>query len=181
MLTLPIEVKNIRHWIYTQAWELYQLLDKAAQLQIQHPDRLFLPVLICRRFQHNVRTMALDLGFIALETIVQPILPNADIGPAAVIAVRDGLGYDLVRSDEALPTLVDGFRDFVPRYAVYYARRWGRIAPVLAPHFSILRDRSLTPHQRGSAMDNLKQEAAALNGVGGPWLGDTSHYDYDGL
>ncbi len=32
-MTVPIEVKNIRHWIYPGAWELHQLLDKAARLQ----------------------------------------------------------------------------------------------------------------------------------------------------
>jgi hypothetical protein len=36
-----IEVKNLRHWIYPSSDEIFQLLDKAAQLQLRHPDQQF--------------------------------------------------------------------------------------------------------------------------------------------
>jgi hypothetical protein len=62
-VTLLIEVKNIRHWIYPSSSELYQLLDKAAQLQCARPTQLFLPVLICRRVHYLTFLMAQALGF----------------------------------------------------------------------------------------------------------------------
>ncbi len=115
--------------------------------------------------------MATDLGFVILETIVQPILPHSEVDPDALAEVRDELGYDLIRTDEPLSALVDGFRDRVPAYALRYARQWAKTAPVLAPHYRILRDTSLSPHARGSALDALKRATTNLPNVRGLWMG----------
>src|SRR5690606_18548316 len=45
---VAVEVKNIRSWIYRSTVELYQLLYKAAQLQLDHPTHRFVPVFVCR-------------------------------------------------------------------------------------------------------------------------------------
>ena len=76
-ITVLIEVKNIRDWIYPDAAELYQLLDKAARLQLAHPAQRLLPVLICRRAQYLTWLMAADLGFFVITTTSQAILPHS--------------------------------------------------------------------------------------------------------
>lgn len=50
-VTLLIEVKNIRSWVYPTSIELYQLLHKASVLQLAHPDQHIMPVLACRKAQ----------------------------------------------------------------------------------------------------------------------------------
>lgn len=45
-VAVPIEVKNIRDWIYPSSQELYQLLEKASLLQQLRPDVLMVPVFI---------------------------------------------------------------------------------------------------------------------------------------
>lgn len=66
-VTLLIEVKNLRSWIYPHSVELYQPLTKAALLQRTHPDRGIVPVLICRRAHITSYYMAKQLGFVVIE------------------------------------------------------------------------------------------------------------------
>ena len=66
-----VEVKNTRGWIYPNSAELYQVLDKGAQLQIAHPEVPFIPLLICRRMQHTTQAMAADLGFFVVGSKAQ--------------------------------------------------------------------------------------------------------------
>lgn len=46
VVTVP---KNLRPWLYPRAPELYQLLDKAARLQIAFPNTLIMPLMVLRR------------------------------------------------------------------------------------------------------------------------------------
>jgi hypothetical protein len=63
LTALLVEAKNVRHWIYPADWEIFQLLDKAAQLQAQFPDQGFVPILVARRIQYLTFLMAEELGF----------------------------------------------------------------------------------------------------------------------
>jgi hypothetical protein len=102
----PIEVKNIRHWIYPRSHELFQLLHKAALLQQQRPEIDICPVLITRKRSWTADQMTRDLGFRIFDLHKQFVLPIADVPEDRVHAVRTGLGYqDLTRSDTADPTM----------------------------------------------------------------------------
>src|SRR5450759_445853 len=75
---VPIEVKNIREWMYPNRPELYQLLYKAAMLQQARPDQAFAPVLVCRRAHVTLFRMARDLGCFVAEARAQFVLPPPD-------------------------------------------------------------------------------------------------------
>lgn len=66
-VTVVIEVKNLRSWIYPSAAELFQPLRKAAQLQREHPDAYIVPMLVCRRAHPTIYYMAQQLGFLVIE------------------------------------------------------------------------------------------------------------------
>ncbi len=65
---VPIEVKNVREWIYPHAQELHQLLFKAAVVKQQLPDVRIDPLLVCRRAHITTMFMAKRLGFFVAET-----------------------------------------------------------------------------------------------------------------
>jgi hypothetical protein len=54
-IAVPIEVKNIRDWIYPSSQELYQLLEKAAQLKQLRPEIPIVPLLVCRRALYRIQ------------------------------------------------------------------------------------------------------------------------------
>ena len=162
-LTLPIEVKNVRHWMYPSAWEIYQLLDKAARLLAQHPDHRLVPVLVCRRAHYTTFFMARDLGFLVFETILQPILPHSDVKETALTEVREELGYQLERTDDPLPLLTQSFRERVPEHAIRTATRWAATAPTLAPclqQASPIITHRLLPRGRGSLIQASRRQPA---------------------
>jgi hypothetical protein len=66
-IAVPVEVKNLRDWIYPSSQEPYQLLDKAAKLRRLHPDVPIVPVLVCRRAHYTAFKMARDMGFFIIE------------------------------------------------------------------------------------------------------------------
>jgi hypothetical protein len=140
-VVLPIEVKNVRGWIFPWSQELYQLLHKASLLQIDHPDRSILPFLVCRRMQFVTGRMAKELGFFGVETRVQPISPTTD--PVALEEVRVELGYfDLIPTldaNEALVSRVAALQSDAHKRAA----RWRLWAPILEPYFKVLREEHL--------------------------------------
>lgn len=167
--TILIEVKNLRHWIYPSSAELFQLLDKAARLQIARPDVSFVPVLVCRRAHYTTFTMAKDLGLIVLETKVQPILPHSTVPAEDLAEVNAELGYELVRTEQPLDLLTSGFQTTIPRNASTFAQQWSRTAPNLSNSYRILRSASLTPAQRKVELDKLRDTALQLLNVHGKW------------
>jgi len=61
---VPIEVKNVRHWLYPIHDEIYQLLHKAAGLANACPEHPVVPILICRKAHYRTLQLARDLGFL---------------------------------------------------------------------------------------------------------------------
>lgn len=125
-VVVPIEVKNLRDWIYPEAPELHQLLSKAARLQSAHPDLRIAPVLVCRRAHYTTFKMARTLGFYVVDLRRQFLLPSSDLDQARVDEVRAELGYDLEESEEPFPLLVAHFTTHFPPVAVRTAERWAR-------------------------------------------------------
>ncbi len=73
---MPIEVKNVRHWLYPTHPEPFQLLHKAAGLASAHPEHPVLPILICRKAHYRTLQMAHDVGFLIFQTHHQYVRPN---------------------------------------------------------------------------------------------------------
>jgi hypothetical protein len=154
-VTLPIEVKNVRHWIYPNSWEPFQLLDKAARLQLTHPELRILPVFICRRAHITTFAMARDSGIRVLSTLWQPILPHSKASTRAVDQVNRELGFDLRRTSEPHNYLVNAFQKTIPEAAAPAAARWAQVAPIVAPFATRLRNPGLSPPERARLLAEM--------------------------
>lgn len=159
-----IEVKNVRHWIYAESPELFELLDKAAQLQLANPDIALLPVLVCRRAHPTAFRMAKELGFFIADARAQFVLPLAEVPDQHLLEIQQELAFaDLTRTDKAYPRLVSLFANAVADCAKDAADRFARSAPVLARYAPVLRT-----HSPGhSAMRLLRSETQDLRDRGG--------------
>jgi hypothetical protein len=140
---LPIEVKNIRDWIYPADAVLHQLLAKAGRLQADHPDVQFVPVLVCRRAQRSAFRFANDLGFHIVDAHRQFILPRQfeqATKKRQLDEVRMALGFfDLHPWDTSYDRIVKQFRDVIPNVANRRAARWAVYGPRFADEFDAIR------------------------------------------
>jgi len=174
-VTLPIEVKNIRHWVYPDSSELYELLAKAALLQMANPGVSFMPVLVCRKVHYTTFRMAKDLGFFVAQARAQFVLPYAEVTPDHAEELRRELGFaDLVLSQEAHRPLVALFRTTIPQVAEEKAKTFAASAEMLARFSQFLRLddtrlRGETLATREEIMNELRDEARTLSWVQGGW------------
>lgn len=171
--TVTMEVKNLRSWIYPNAPELFQLLDKAPRLQVAHPRRRFMPLLICRRVQYLTFCMAKHLGFFVLifdrRAASQPIQPHWTVNANHLKEVREELGYVFALTDESMPHLTRQLERTVPNHALATAEQWAQMAPSLLPHFTALRDDRLGGAERERALDELYLAAQGIDRPTKPW------------
>jgi hypothetical protein len=166
----PIEVKNIRHWIYPTSHELFQLLYKAGPLQAAHTDLAICPVLITRKRSWTADQMSRDLGFRILDLHKQFVLPIADVREEDVSEVQVELGFhDLTRTDSADPTLTGLLGNSIRRTAQANADRWRDHGRQLVGHYDRLRNPSLRDRRRAAAMDGLREAAVNKGCWGGAW------------
>jgi hypothetical protein len=166
----PIEVKNIRHWVYPSSHELFQLLHKAALLQQANPAIEICPVLVTRKRSWTADRMSRDLGFRILDIHKQFVLPIADVLEDEVQELHDELGYtDLIRTDQADPTLTQIFAGTMRQGASRNAVSWRDAGAELGDHYETLRGRSLTQTHRTDAMIELRDEAENLGAWDGTW------------
>jgi hypothetical protein len=170
LVTVPIEVKNVREWIYPTAAELFQLLDKAARLQLEHPETGIVPLLVCRRAQFTTFTMARELGFRIQYTLTQPIQIYADIPARHLDEVNDELGYNLVPASGPHAKLTELLTRSLPAHAAGAARRWAKASPVVARYSRQLRDPALPDQRRNTLMRHLRIDAARELEATGEWL-----------
>jgi hypothetical protein len=168
VVSVLIEVKNIREWIYPTSSEMYQLLAKATLLQHSHPDRAFLPVLVCRRAHKTTFVMAKLSGFYVIDAHRQFITPTADITDEALIEVRSGLGFiDLILSVGPDALVAKHFQHHLPPVAAAFASRWKETAEALGHHFQPLRNPGLDAPDRARLMRVLRRESKTVHGSGG--------------
>jgi hypothetical protein len=159
----PIEVKNIRHWVYPNADELYQVLYKAAKLQERLPDVLICPVLITRRKSWSANQMSRDLGFRVLDVNQQFLLPAAEVREDHFIELRDELGYlDLVRTEDAHPSVVRPLSGTLIQTAVQNAERWRLRGSKLGDFYRDLRE-DMDPEDRTELLNELRDAARELD------------------
>lgn len=122
-IALPVEVKNLRDWMYPHNDEPYQLLTKAHLLAASVPEQPMVPVLICRQAHPTIYRMASDLGFFVIDARRQYIGPTAE--EAKLAEIRAELGFlDLAHEPGADERLVRRFTHTLPGYAAIAAARW---------------------------------------------------------
>jgi hypothetical protein len=160
---VPVEVKNIRDWLYPQAPEVYQLLHKAALLQRAAPDTPVHPVLICRRAHYTLFFMAKQFGFKVHDAQRQYI--RDAVKPESLQEVRNELGFqDLLATPIDSPPdkrLVRFFRVVLPKGAKEACTSWREtvLTHNLDQHFALLRDPGLRLADRGEQMGHLRVDA----------------------
>ncbi|SEF29275.1 hypothetical protein SAMN05421837_104618 [Amycolatopsis pretoriensis] len=177
---VPIEVKNVRHTLYPNHWESYQLLHKAAGLANSHPRYPVLPILICRKAHYRARQLAKDLGFLIFETHDQYVLPSERLQLDHVEEVRAELGFaDLTVTDQANPRLVDWLSGTVHREAPKFATRWMDFGRHHIGIYAALRDERLRWRQRTPWLEALHAAVEANFDTAGGWA--PSEEDEPGL
>jgi hypothetical protein len=164
-VTVLVEVKNIRNWIYPGHPELHQLLSKAAQVQQHAPSQPILPILVCRRAHKTTIWMAQKLGFFVIETKRQYL---GDVDTEALAEVQMGLHLTYLTAGSAPdPTVTTRMRDVVPLHASNYAIRWQQtvLADDFGPYFDAI-FRARTSSARAVAVATMKEHASSLGITG---------------
>lgn len=169
IVTVLVEVKNVREWLYPSAVEIYQLLYKAARLQADNPGRSLLPVLVCRRAHKTLFRMAKAFGFYVIDSRRQFLTPSADVTDDLLRAVQRELGYsDLIKWNTVDALIAKHFREHVPREAAAFSKRWAVTGPALEKQLKSLRLMGQSA-DRARAMDRLRASAPDVPGGGGGW------------
>jgi hypothetical protein len=174
VVTVLVEVKNVRHWIYPDSAELYDLLDRAARLQTRHENYPFVPVLVCRKAHSITFKMAEQLGFFIFDTHAQFLSSVQDLKPEHVEEVRYELGFNdlvLIGVDQPTPSpsMRRRFETVIPSVAARTAARFARSAPVLVNFASTLRNDTLDPEVRDDVYQQLRAAATELPDFNGGW------------
>lgn len=124
-ITVMVEVKNTRAWYYADHEDVLRVLAKAADLQLQRPGVLILPLFICRRVQFTLWELGKSHGFLPARVEQQLVLPDSELDQAVLNEVVDGLGFKDLRLGGAPTARHRGiFTAAVPRFARSYAERW---------------------------------------------------------
>lgn len=170
-LTVPVEVKNIRSWIYPGATELYQLLSKCATAQ-RHLGEVpaLLPTLVCRRAHPTVFYMAAQLGFVVIDARRQW---TGDVDESALLEVRNELHFvDLHAGSDPSIRVQDRFASHKSRLqanAHRLAATWAETAndnatvTLIAEMRRVKRD-----HERQATLGRLRRRCIA-RGCRGGW------------
>lgn len=165
VVAVPIEVKNVREWIYADSERLHQLLHKAARLQEQFPDVGIVPVLACRRGAYNTFRMAKAFGFYVADARAQFLPQREDVTPTGIEEVIVGLGYeDLTQAVRPHRLLKHHFAKAIPKVAARAASDWGQYGPQFVGHFARLRDVALPRTDRAMIAEELRKAASEILG-----------------
>lgn len=166
-VTVLIEVKSIREWIYPTSSELYQVLHKCLLLKRAHPDVPVVPILACRRAQKTAFFMAKQLGFIIIEMAAQFV--GDTVTEPQLLEVRNELGFtDLYRGAGPSHPVRDRLRTLGP-HLTGYADTWTTTGrdPDIPDRLSRLRNR-LGRTERTTLLNEIRS-ANRANGNRGGW------------
>lgn len=166
-VTVLIEVKSIREWIYPDSSELYQVLHKCLLLKRIHPDIPVVPILVCRRAQKTAFFMAKQLGFLIIEMGAQFV--GDTITEEQLLEVRNELGFsDLhLGTGPSLPVR-DRMRQHLGPYLNEFAETWTATAqdPDIADLLSRLRNK-LSRTERTTLLHDVRNANRAKGNRGG--------------
>lgn len=176
-VTVPIEAKNLRQWIYPQTQELYQLLDKSAQLQQAHSNARLMPVLVCRQMHPLAGVMARQMGFHIISTwrqYVRPVVTRYDdTAQRKFEEVRDELGYNLEPHEDAVEQMVNQFIKTLPKRTEEASQRWAEVCgrENVVEHLHDLRDDRLMYDERREVIAELGKAVGEVLGEEVRWTG----------
>lgn len=129
-VTVLIEVKSVRSWIYPTSSEPYQLLSKGVHLQRAQPDAPIVPILVCRRAHATTFWLAKRLGFLIIEMGRQFV---GEVEEDQMIEVRNGLQFnDLALGSGPSLRVRDRLRTVVLPQAADFAQLWKNAAATRA-------------------------------------------------
>ncbi|UOE43170.1 hypothetical protein [Agromyces larvae] len=179
---VPIEAKNLRQWIYPRTQELYQLLDKAVTLQLDHPDRWMVPVFVCRWAQDPLGSMARQIGFHLITTrnqYIRPLILNDADNARKLEEINREFEYRLVPHDEAVPAMVKQFRQYLPARIDEAAERWAAFAahPDVPDLVAALRDDEISNQERAEFKDELGRCVREVTGEDVLWAADEADHE----
>jgi hypothetical protein len=160
----PIEVKNVRHWLYPWHAESYQLLHKAARLQQLEPELQIAPVLICRARQFQLDRMSRQMGFRVMNTRSQYLAPDAAIREDILTAIRQELGFDFLEVARGPDPAVTRALQSLPTEAQMIAETWKAVGSQFSDSYEALREESLRGSNRSRELDDLKELVADHTG-----------------
>lgn len=168
-LAVPVEVKNIRSWIYPSAPEVYQLLTKCVDAQrAGGTEAALLPTLVCRRAHPTLFWMAGELGFVVIDARLQWA---GDVDEAALLEVRNELHFVDLRAGSAPSVRVhDRFSSSgLPTNAHRLASLWAETSAD-DPTVALLRrmKRASNANERLRLLESLRQRSRA-RGLRGGW------------
>jgi hypothetical protein len=167
---VPVEVKNVRHWLYPNHEEPFQLLHKAAGLANAHPEHPVLPILVCRKAHYRTLLLARDLGFLVFQTRSQYVQPSERIREGRFEEVRAELGFeDLQLTADANPMLVEWLSTTPHREAAKYSERWMSYSRHQVDIFAQLRKPDLRWRARIAALEALRESVETAFGESGNW------------
>lgn len=172
-VTVIVEAKNLREWVYPSTQELYQVLDKGAALAVSNPGVPIVPVLVCRKMHFTTARMASQMGFHCIETKRQYVRPIVAAGPGETkfkeVVVE--LGYDLQLNEGSVAPMVQQFVTHLPRRIDEAAARWRQVVshPVVPPALKALRDDRLRPPERRALTAELKEAVDEATGESPGW------------
>lgn len=167
-VTVLIEVKSIREWIYPAASELFQVLHKCLLLKHAHPAVPVVPILVCRRAQETAFYMAKQLGFIIIEIGAQFL--GDTVPEEQLLQVRNELGFtDLYRGTGPSLRVRDRLRDHLGPYLTQFADTWTRTAQDVVISAALSRLRNRIPGAERAELLNDVRNANRTNGNRGGW------------
>jgi hypothetical protein len=170
LVLAPIEVKNLRHWLFPRSAEVHQLLYKAAVLQQRHPEQRIAPMLIARERNITLFKMAQDLGFFALNIHRQFMLPTTEITSREIEEVRSELGFGFLHVGDGPDSLLTGIlQNTIPPLARDVADRWKLRGAKLGAFYQLLRDKRISERRRAQLTSELRAAAEALPEPLGGW------------
>ncbi|QOK22350.1 hypothetical protein IGS73_14865 [Janibacter indicus] len=168
-LTVPVEVKNLRSWLYPTAQEVYQLLSKCADAQrLVGTDAVLLPTLVCRRAHPTLFWMAGALGFVVIDARRQWV---GNVEDQALLEVRNELHFiDLHAGSDPSIRVHDRFsKSRLLEKAPDLAAAWAATADDAPSVDLIHRMRSeKSAAQRHQIMAALRRRSS-VRGVRGGW------------
>jgi hypothetical protein len=166
-VTVLIEVKNLREWIYPTSSELYQVLNKAMLLKHANPTVPVVPILICRRAHPTTFFMAKQLGFLVIDMNIQYIGDTLD--DDELDEVRNELGFtDLHHGTGPALRVRDRFRKHLPPVISQFADTWTEttadtnVSTLLGPL-----GRRIDGQERKLLVNELRNAHRAIGGSGG--------------
>lgn len=167
---VPVEVKNVREWIYPRSRELYQLLAKSARLQRELPTVPLIPLLVCRRASTPTHRMAKALGFFVIQARQQFIQNHSRATPEHLVEVRTELGLlDLVVPSGPSLHVAAGLRALQQKYPIDEATvRWMTVSnePEMVDALGVLAQ-DISPQRRSRTLHSLREMSEELGLLGG--------------